>query len=79
MYLTNIWVQYPPLRIDGIFYFSFGCYLSINKRELSNCFNRIKIFAYVISVITFIACVYLNIVGQGRAMGVILPYIFEFN
>ena len=73
LYLTNIWVQYPPLRIDGVFYFCLGCYLSINKRELSNCFDRIKAFAYVVTVVTFIACVYLDIVGQSRAMGAILP------
>lgn len=72
LYLTNIWVQYPPLRIDGVFYFCLGCYLSINNRELSNCFDCVKAFAYVIAAITFIACVYLDIIGQGRVMVVIL-------
>lgn len=82
-YITDIWIQWPPLRIDGVFYFCLGCYLSIKGKELSDCFDRIKRPSYILALVAtvFFVCneIFMKIpnINAFRPLCLVLPGVIS--
>lgn len=72
-YISGIWIDYMPLRVNGFFYFCLGSYLSINKMNISDCLGKRKNMYGVLTVIIAILCVYFDVTAQGRIAKTIMP------
>lgn len=59
-YLSNIFIVIPGFSIDSFFWFSFGAYFSINKKNMVEILYKYRFQAILISILTLIPLVWFN-------------------
>jgi hypothetical protein len=64
LYYTGIWFSIPGFSIAPLFFFTFGAYLGIYKRNLVSELREYKVFWYIVVIITLLPSVYYDYDGQ---------------
>lgn len=57
-FYTKIWIPIQGFSITALFFFSFGAFFSINRKNMIDQLQKIQIPCLIIAVITMILCVY---------------------
>ena len=78
--LGEIGIDYSPFTICGIFYFTLGSYLSINKLNISDCFGKFKpIMCYFAVTILIVVCGFAEMAHQDRLLAAVYPTFVLFG
>jgi hypothetical protein len=63
LYYTGIWFSIPGFSIAAFFFYLFGAYYGIHKKNLITEMRRYGIFCYVISIVLLVPSMYYNYDG----------------
>ncbi len=74
LYLLQVQTKIPGLNFTTIFYFSLGCFLSLNKISLTGIWYRYRRFVWVVFCILLLFMTFLN--GSNTQLGSLIMPVF---
>ncbi|MCF0125043.1 MAG: acyltransferase family protein, partial [Clostridia bacterium] len=63
-YFSGIWLNCTYFNITGVFFFTWGAYMSLNKMTIIDCLSKWKVFFYIGAIIWALLYAYLDVTGK---------------